>query len=61
MIEYLYTEGQKACEREPLKVRSDGRICGEIRKVDNGYQYYPKGSKNGGDVFSTVQSVQRSL
>lgn len=61
MIEYLYTEGQKSCERKPLKVRLDGRICGEIRKVEGGYQYFPKGSKSGGVIFSSIGAVQTSL
>jgi len=61
MIQYLYQEGVEACETEPLKVRLDGRICGEIRKVEEGYQYFPKGQKEGGEVFNTVAQVQRSL
>ena len=61
MIEYLYKEGEKPCSKEPLKVRVDGRVSGEIRKVDGGYQYFPKGSKTGGDVFATVSAVQKIL
>lgn len=61
MIEYLYQEGVEACSKEPLKVRLDGRICGEIRKVEGGFQYFPKGEKVGGEVFATVTAVQRSL
>lgn len=60
-IEYLYKEGEEACSKEPLKVRLDGRICGEIRKVDDGYQYFSKGCKNGGEVFETITGVQRDL
>lgn len=61
MIEYLYQEGVRACEKEPLKVRMDGRVVGEIRKVASGYQYFPKGRSEGGEVFPTVQAVQDSL
>ena len=61
MIEYLYQEGVEACSSDPLKVRLDGRSCGEICKVDGGYQYFPKGSKSGGRVFETVAEVQKSL
>lgn len=61
MIEYLYQEGVRACEREPLKVRLNGCIVGEIRKVTGGYQYFPKLCKTGGDVFPSVVAVQRSL
>lgn len=61
MIKYLYTEGQKACETEPLKVQLDGEFCGEIRKVPGGYQYFPKGIKSGGEIFGSVAEVQGSL
>ena len=57
MIEYLYTEGEKACETEPLKVRR----AGEIRKVKGGYQYFPKGEREGGEIFASVVAVQKSL
>lgn len=59
-IEYLYKEGEADCSKEPLKVRLDGKICGEIRKVD-GYQYFPKNSNDGGYIFETITDVQRSL
>jgi len=61
MIEYLYKEGVEPCSREPLKVRVDGRIVGEIRKVEGGFQYFPKGQKTGGEIFKSVSAVQRSL
>lgn len=61
MIKYLYQEGVEPCSKEPLKVSIDGRICGEIRKVADGYQYFPKGQKLGGEVLSSVKAVQRSL
>lgn len=61
MIEYLYKEGEEACSSEPLKVRLDGRVCGEIRRVDGGYQYFPTGARIGGQVLPSVDAVQRSL
>lgn len=61
MIEYLYQEGVEPCSQEPLKVRMDGKICGEIRKVALGYQYFPKHSKMGGLVLPTIDAVQKSL
>jgi len=62
-IEYLYIEGQEAnpCDNGPLKVRLDGKIVGEIRKVKGGFQYFAKGNKNGGLIFSTVTAVQEFL
>lgn len=61
MIEYLYREGAESCSSGPLKVRLDGKICGEIRKVAGGYQYFSIGRNIGGDLFKTVAEVQRSL
>jgi hypothetical protein len=60
-IEYLYKEGEKACEKEPLIVRVSGRISGEIRKVTGGFQYFPKGQKTGGEILDTVTKVKRTL
>jgi hypothetical protein len=61
MLEYLYQEGAPTCSKEPIKVRLDGRQVGEIRKVEGGYQYFPKGQRTGGPVLPTVTAVQRSL
>jgi len=60
-IQYLYHEGVEACTVEPLKVRLDGVVCGQIIKVTGGFQYFPKGSKIGGDIFKNVGLVQLSL
>lgn len=61
MIEYLYQEGVRPCEKEPLKVRIEGRVVGEIRKVKYGYRYFPNGQSQGGEVFPTVSDVQHLL
>ena len=61
MIEYMYKEGVKPCSKEPLKVRCNGKICGEICKVSGGFAYLPKGYKTYGEVFPTVAAVQKSL
>ncbi len=61
-LDYDYpTDGSKACSREPLKVKLDGRHVGEIRKHKDGYQYFAKDAKQGGSVFPTVPEVQESL
>ena len=60
-IRYLYQEGVEPCEKDPLKVSIDGYICGAIKKVYGGYQYFPKGKKTGGETFASVGDVQRSL
>lgn len=61
-IEYLYTEGAQI-KHAPIKVKLDGRICGEIRKVGGGYQYYPKGARYSepGEIFPSVKLVKRDL
>ena len=61
MIKYLYKEGTEACINGPLMVAVDGRICGEIRKVDGGFSYFPKSQKTGGEVLATVTDVQNHL
>lgn len=60
-IQYLYKENEEACFSEPLRVRLDGVECGEIRSVQGGFQYFPKGMKSGGAIFETVAHVQQSL
>lgn len=60
-LSYDYTNGEKACKSGPLTVRLDNRICGEIRQVKDGYQYFPKGSKVGGPILRTVSAIQSSL
>ncbi len=60
-LDYDYPEKEKACATKPLRVRLDGVHCGEIRKVKDGYQYYPKGQKKGGMIFNSVPDVQNSL
>jgi len=55
-FEYLYK-----AEGNPVKVKLDGRVIGEIRRVPEGWQYYPKGRKNGGDVFSSYARVKQSI
>ena len=60
-LSYLYQEGVPACSREPLKVALDGKVVGEIRKVEGGFQHFPEGQKIGGEVFETVALVQKSL
>ncbi len=60
-LSYDYPEKEKACASKPLKVKLDNRHVGEIRKVKDGYQYFPKDEKTGGEVFTSVPDVQNSL
>lgn len=44
-----------------IRVLLEKKIVGIITTVSGGFQYQPKGSKNLGDVFPTVEAVKRSL
>lgn len=59
LIEYLYTEG-KIGEAD-VPVRLDGKVVGVIKNEKPGWRYYPKGQKQGGDLFPTLSECQRSL
>lgn len=61
MIEYLYTEGKVGDRDTPIPVRIDGKRVGTIEPVDGGWQYFPKGSKIGGEILPTINAVQKSL
>lgn len=60
-LEYDYPKREKACATKPLGVKLNGRSVGEIRKVKDGYQYYPNGQNKGEDILATVSAVQNSL
>ena len=45
-----------------IKVMLDGKYVGNIFKVSNGgYQYFPKGSKTGGDVWTKLYDLKNDL
>lgn len=50
-----------------VTVYLDGKPIGEIREVEHprsvypGFAYFPKGQKDGGDVFPTVEACKTSL
>jgi len=44
-----------------IVVYLDGSEVGTIRSVRAGFQYQPKGSRNAGEVFSTVNECKASL
>ncbi len=64
MITFENQNGRKNGKGERLwniDVRLEGKIVGEIRTVANGYQYFPKGQRKGGDVFPDLASVKRDI
>ncbi len=42
-------------------VKLDGRVVGEIRATIGGYQYFPKGQKDGGAVWSNIAHCKRDI
>ena len=60
-LNYDYPEKKKACSEEPLKVTYDGSPFGEIRKVKDGFQFFPVGNETAGLVLGSVPEVQNSL
>ena len=47
--------------KDVMRVRLSRKIVGVIQIVEGGYAYFPKGSKQGGEVFKDVREVQQSL
>ena len=39
----------------------DGKYVGKIRRMDGGWQYFPKGDKQGGQVFKKLSECENSL
>lgn len=51
---------------ETHTVKLDGKVIGTIRTVErlhhpDGYQYFPKGQKTGGELFNTLGACKLSL
>jgi hypothetical protein len=61
MIEYLYTEGKIGDRNTPVPVRMNGKRVGTIKPVKGGWQYFPMNHKQGGEIFDTIDKVQKSL
>ena len=52
MIEYI----------ENIIVKLDGKRVGTIKKVEGGYQYFPKGNnKLFGAIYQSIDDVKNSL
>jgi len=44
-----------------IAVLLDDRRVGEIRTVEGGFQYFPKGQRTGGEVFPSLAACKQSL
>lgn len=56
MIEYIHQD-----QTGKVQVKLDDRVIGEIRKEDGGWRYFPKGKKDGGDLFPSLAKCKLSL
>ena len=57
MITYQTTTAPKF----KMKVYLDKKLTGEIRRVEGGYQYFPKGSKTGGEISPQITRIRQTL
>jgi len=39
----------------------DDKQVGEICRVEGGYRYYPKGKRNGGELFETREACKKDV
>jgi hypothetical protein len=54
--------GSSTITFDSVTVRLDGKVIGKIEVgADKMFRYYPKGSKNPGEPFATLEACQRSL
>ncbi len=60
-MDYPTTITYKELSDKLVLVSLGGKHVGSIKKVENGYQYYPKGYKGGGDIFLTFAACKISL
>jgi hypothetical protein len=45
-----------------VQVSLDGKIVGKIKAYKSeGFRYYPKGCKDGGKIYKSVEDVKASL
>jgi EAL domain-containing protein (putative c-di-GMP-specific phosphodiesterase class I) len=59
MIEY--SQPFRLHHFSPITVKLDGRVIGKIHQDKDGFRYYPKGQKTGGEAFPTIAQCKRSL
>lgn len=55
-------EFDKPDRGSPIRVKLDGKVVGTIRRVEGGYQYYPKGARNSdAEVISNLDRCKQSI
>ena len=54
MIEFEY-------EIDVTRVKRDGKVIGEIKPVERGFAYFPKGSREHGEILGSIQQVQKQV
>lgn len=48
-------------DSQDVTVLLDGKVVGKIKCSPRGYKYFPKGSRVGGEWFSTLIACKQSL
>lgn len=61
MITYVDKTSKNIFSNNHVVVKLDGKSIGKIIQVDNGFQYFPNNSKNGGEIYPNVNDVKQSL
>lgn len=55
-----YESPKNVCNKN-LIVKLSGKRVGEIKEVINGWQYFSKGQKKGGAIWSSLAHCKRSI
>jgi len=63
MIHYTYPARGIVDENNPVTVRIDGKLYGEIRKVKTGFQYFViiNNKEFSSETFSSISTLQKFL
>jgi len=44
-----------------ITVKLGKRVVGKIKQVDGGWQYFPRGRRDGGRIWPTISLVKRDI
>ena len=55
------TDKNRLAYVQNITVILDGKVIGIIKEVIGGFCYFPKGSKTGGEIFTTIAACKSSL
>ena len=58
MFDYIYKQGKTSVY---VTVKLDGKKVGNIKRVLDGWAYFPLGQQESGLTFPSIREVQKSL